>query len=80
MNHILELEFRWGEVGSIPWGAETGSFICEELSCETCEFRFICFTTADVVIELEHEFPDYHTAMRYKSMLRKRFPRSRVYD
>jgi len=81
MKHILEIEFKWGDrTRAVSWGVETGSFLCEELLCETCEFRFLCFTTAEVEIELEREFPDSHTAMKYRSMLRKRFPRSRIND
>ena len=83
MNHILELEIKWGLRDTTiiqPWGVETASFICEESTCEDCEFRFSCYTTADTVIELERKFSDYHTAMKYKARLRKRFPRSRVYD
>ena len=89
LNRVTEIEFSWGnrEVqsnGGQPWygswGVYNGSFICEELSCEDCEFRFACFTTADVVIEVSRTFNDYHSAMKYRSRLRKRFPRSRVND
>ena len=74
MKHIIELELSWCK------NSEVGSFICEDGNCDACEFRFACYTTSDVVVECNRKFPDYHSAMRYRKRLRKRFPRSRLYD
>ena len=74
MNHIIELELCWCK------NSEVGSFICEDDNCDECEFRFACYTTSDIVVECSRKFSDYHSAMSYSKRLRKRFPRSRIYD
>ena len=81
MKHILELKLTWGTLKTgYSWGVDTGSYICEEATCETCEFRFACYTTGDVVVECNRTFSDYNNAMLYRKKLRRRFPRSRIND
>jgi len=72
MNQILEIELIWGHPKG-SWGVEIGSFLCEKVDCEGCEFRFACYTIRNVAVKATRKFDDLDSAMNYKYKLRKRF-------